>query len=89
MNLGAPGRAPGADPFPGFILGAIFNGFGMIFDGFLMILGNGFHFFIRHMQTLTKELQTFCKQKKQTLTPPCWDPKGLWDGTEAPQGPDK
>ena len=45
-----PGGAPGANLFPGSILGAIFEAFWMIFDGLLMIFWHIFFIFIKILQ---------------------------------------
>ena len=45
-----PGGAPGANLFPGSILGAIFDAFWMIFDGLLMIFWPFFFIFIKILE---------------------------------------
>ena len=59
-----PGRAPGADLFPGSILGPILDDFWMMFDGFLMLFWvNCLWSFVRSIcKKLAKVLRTIKQQ---------------------------
>ena len=57
-----PGGAPGANLFPGSILGAIFDAFWMIFDGFLMIF---WPIFLHFYQNLAKKTCKYLVKKRQ------------------------